>query len=137
MLEICCCLSVCSSAKGILADVTESLRKDHVIGDEPFLLDFSGMGNFGNSVVFVKAKDSPAKDKLQVQASLLAVRPLQIDFLFPVHRPHPLSCTAYFNYFVLLLSHTHLFAIIWVGSTSRYNLVRLIVCSSIKTGRVN
>ena len=24
-------------------------------------------------------------------------RPLQIDFLFPVHRPHPLSCTAYFN----------------------------------------
>ena len=49
----------------------------------------------------------------------LIIRPLQIDFLFPVHRPHPLSCTAYS--IVLLLSHTHLLAIIWVGSTSGCN----------------
>ena len=67
-----------------------------------------------------------------------SLRPLQIDFLFPVHRPHPLPAPPTLPLFVLLLSHTHLFAIIWVGSTSRCILAgREFVCSSIKAGRVN
>ena len=48
-------------AKEVLADITEGLKRDW---KEPLKLEFCGVGNFGNSVVYVKVKDGPAKDKL-------------------------------------------------------------------------
>ena len=48
-------------AKEILGEVIERLKGDKC---EAFQLQFSGVGHFGNNVVFAKVKDGPAKDKL-------------------------------------------------------------------------
>ena len=34
-----------------------------MVGGEPFLLEFSGVGSFGDNVAFTKVKDSPAQGK--------------------------------------------------------------------------
>ena len=39
--------------------------------------------------VLAKTREDIPRAQLQCQQTKLFVRPLQIDFLFPVHRPHP------------------------------------------------
>lgn len=52
----------------ILSEVTDQLKRDYSLGANPLQLQFSGLGHFGDAVVFVKVRDGPAKDKLHEMA---------------------------------------------------------------------
>ena len=55
----------------LLCEVTERLKQEYSFGAEPLKFQFSGLGEFGNSVVFVKVKDGPAKETLHSIAGML------------------------------------------------------------------